>query len=465
VANTAPDTHSQLLSFRVAGERFGLPAERVREIARMPKLTRVPYAPPSLLGLANFRGAVLPVLSFATLAGQPRGSEARVILLDGVDPIGLAVDEVNALVATDGASTVRAVEIDALIAKSLTGQTARRSLGMGSAATATNARAEEVALVVFALGRQEFALPLGAVEEIVRIPADVTPMPHGDAVVVGSITVRGALLPLLSLAALLALPAQTDRSRARIVVVRVGAHRVGIVVDAMRAIIRVAESQIDPVPEVLSRGAAETRIQAICRLDAGKRLVSVLAAEHLVREDITARLLQGSKEQDIMTEEQGDAASEQFLVFRIGEDEFALPIASVEEVTPLPPKLTRLPKAPAFVQGVMNLRGNVVPVIDQVRRFSGVAATGRKRRVVVVRIGDLQAGFIVDAVSEVLRIPTDAMRPAPELGTDGTRVFESVANLEEQQRIVLIVSPRELLDRAERDMLAALGQKGKVAGS
>jgi purine-binding chemotaxis protein CheW len=467
MTSVAPDRHGQLLSFRVAGERFGLPADRVREVARMPKLARVPHAPPSLLGLANFRGAVLPVLSFATLTDQPRGSEARVILLDGQDPLGLAVDEVNALVAADGASTVREVEIDPLIAKSLTAQTARRSHSMGGAmaATATQARVEEVALVVFALGRQEFALPLGAVEEIVRIPAEVTLMPHGDAAVVGSITVRGALLPLLSLAALLALPAQGDRSRARIVVVRIGAHRVGLVVDAMRTIIRATDSQIDPVPEVLSRGSAETRIQAICRLDAGRRLVSVLAAEHLVREDITARLLQGSKEQDMMVEEQGDAASEQFLLFRIGDDEFALSIASVEEVTPLPPKLTRLPKAPAFVQGVMNLRGAVVPVIDQVRRFSGVAASGRKRRVVVVRIGELQAGFVVDAVSEVLRISTDAMRPAPQLGTDGTRVFERVANLEEQHRIVLIVSPRELLDRTERDMLAALGKKGKVASS
>jgi len=467
MSGAAPDTHGQRLSFSVAGERYGLPAGRVREVMRMPKLARVPHAPPSLLGLANFRGSVLPVLSFATLNDLPRGLETRVILLAGENPVGIAVDEVNALVSGVGAAAPRDVEIDTLIAKSLTGQSARRSRGMGIAASGptTAAREDEVPLVVFALGAQEFALPLGAVEEIVRIPETVTLMPNGDAAVAGSITVRGALLPLLSLEALLALPAQTDRRRARIVIVRIGTHRVGLVVDAMRAIIRVGESQIDPVPDVLSRGASETRIQAICRLDSGRRLISVLAAEHLLREDITARLLQGGKGQDMTVTERLDDASEQFLIFRIGEDEFALPIASVEEVATLPPRLTRLPKAPSFVQGLMNLRGSVVPVIDQVRRFSGVAAEGRKRRVVVVRIGELLAGFIVDAVTEVLQIPTSAIRAAPELETEGAHIFDRVANLEEQQRILLIVSPRELLDRAERDMLAALGKKGKVGSS
>jgi purine-binding chemotaxis protein CheW len=469
VARVAPGTAEQLLTFRLGGQRYGLPAGRVREVARMPRLARVPHAPPSLLGLANFRGSVLPVLSFAALTGQPGGREARVILLDGAEPVGIAVDEVNALISGSGPETdaVRQVEIDALVAASLGGQATRRSQGMGSAAvTAVTAvsRADEVPLVVFALGRQEFALPLGAVEEIVRLPEDVTLMPHGDAVVVGSTTVRGALLPLLSLEALLALPAAADRSRARVVVIRIGAHRVGLVVDAMHAILRVAESQIDPVPTVLSRGSAETRIQAICRLDEGRRLVSVLAVEQLLREDITARLLQSGKE-EAMAEDQIQAISEQFLLFRIGDEEFGLPIAAVEEVASLPPKLTRLPKAPAFVQGVMNLRGNVIPVIDQVQRFGGTAATGRKRRVVIVRIDALQAGFIVDAVSEVLRIPVDALRDVPELGAEGTRVFERVANLEDEQRIVLIVSPRELLDRAERDLLAALGKKATVAGS
>jgi purine-binding chemotaxis protein CheW len=270
------------------------------------------------------------------------------------------------------------------------------------------------------------------------------------------------LLPLLSLRLLLGLKEMSTDQRPRVVIVRIGSHRVGLVVDAVSAILRLDESLIDPVPAVLSRGSGEARIQAICRLSGGKRLVSVLAADHLIRDDLTSQLIQKlDGEGDDMADEAESARTEQFLVFRLGDQKFGLPIRAVTEVTMLPEKLTRLPKAPAFVEGVMNLRGQVIPVVDQRRRFLGDAASGNRRRVVVVSLGDIQAGFVVDAVSEVLRVPANALRAAPELGSEGTRVFDRVANLGEG--MILIVEPRELLDRAERDMLAAMNGKGEAA--
>jgi len=166
-----------------------------------------------------------------------------------------------------------------------------------------------------------------------------------------------------------------------------------------------------------------------------------------------------------MGETEAGKAFEQFLLFRIGEEEFGLPIGAVDEVALVPEKLTRMPKAPAFVQGVMNLRGQVIPVIDQAARFGADSASGRKRRVVIVRIGDLSAGFVVDAVSDVLRVEAEALRPAPDLGNAETRVFDRVANLAEEQRIVLIVSPRELLDRAEQDLLRSMTGEGATPQS
>ena len=58
-----------------------------------------------------------------------------------------------------------------------------------------------------------------------------------------------------------------------------------------------------------------------------------------------------------------------FLVFRLGDDEFGLPIEAVEEVAQVPEQITRVPKTPKFLEGVVNLRGDVLPVIDQRRRF------------------------------------------------------------------------------------------------
>ena len=450
-----------LLTFEVSGERFGIPTAIVREVARLPRVTRVPHAPQSLIGLGNFRGAVLPIVSFAHLADRAVGSERRVILLDTAKPLALAVDDISTL-GDAGDAHVQRVDIEALAARDFAESGQRRTHAVATACVAeAESAGSHVPLVVFAVAGQEYALPIGAVEEVLRLPHDIALMPHADDVVVGSIAVRDALLPLLSLQALLALPGAADLGRARVVVVRIGQHRIGLVVDTMRAILRVAEGDIDPVPAVLARGAAEARIQAICRLDEGRRLVSVLAVEHLIREDLTARLLRGAE--DVMAELKAAEASEQFLSFRIGDEEFGLPIACVVEVAIPPAKLTRLPNAPDFVQGVMNLRGVVVPVIDQAKRFGAATAKGKRRRVIVVRLGDVQAGFAVDEVPEVMRVPTSALRPAPDLGGEDTRVFDRVVNLAEADRMVLIVSPQELLDRAEREMLAAIG--GKLSAS
>lgn len=459
----------RLLTVAVGGQRFAVPSAIVREVTRLPRLVRVPHAPAALIGLANIRGVVVPILSLAILTEQVSGGgERRVVVIEDGETVGLAVDEVAQLIgATDAAEqSIRALDVAALIARSMPANGERRGRSSGIVEEReAEAHADTVPLVIFAIGNQEFAFPLGVVEEVLRLPEQIARMPLADAAVIGSTAVRGALLPLLSLRALLALPQPGEAVRARVLMVRIGTNRVGLVVDAMRSILRVPESDIDPVPQVLVRGGAEARIQAICRLDGGTRLVSVLAADRLLRDDITARLFHGSGDQQAMADGEAEQAFEQFLLFRIGEDEFGLPIGAVEEVVALPEKLTRLPKAPSFVQGVMNLRGVVIPVIDQARRFGVDAASGRKRRVVVVRIGDLSAGFVVDGVSEVLRVEASALRPAPDLGSAETRVFDRVANLAAEQRIVLIVSPRELLDRAEQDLLSSITRKGAAAAT
>jgi purine-binding chemotaxis protein CheW len=76
----------------------------------------------------------------------------------------------------------------------------------------------------------------------------------------------------------------------------------------------------------------------------------------------------------------------------------------------------------------------------------------------MVRIDQMQAGFVVDAVSEVLSIPQNQLRPTPDLAADGSQVIDRIANIEVEGRMILLLDPRELLDRAEKDLLAAMGE-------
>jgi purine-binding chemotaxis protein CheW len=87
---------------------------------------------------------------------------------------------------------------------------------------------------------------------------------------------------------------------------------------------------------------------------------------------------------------------------------------------------------------------------------------GANRRLVVVRSERHRAGLIVDSVTEVLRCPTDAIKPAPDLTGEALGLVRSVINLEQAGRMLLLLDPSELLSRAERSLLDAFSREGKA---
>ena len=228
----------------------------------------------------------------------------------------------------------------------------------------------------------------------------------------------------------------------------------------MRTIFAADAGLIEKIPSVLAaRTGGEARITAIYRGDerapAGLPLVAgatVPGGRHAAVE--RRRRCHAGRPRSDTGRSRGE--ERQFLVFRLGEDEFGLPIEAVDEVARVPDQITRLPKTPKFLEGVVNLRGDVLPVVDQRRRFDMPALEEQgARRLVVVRTERHRAGLIVDAVSEVLRCSADDIEPAPDLTDEAVRLVHGVINLEKAGRIVLLLDPAELLTRAERGLLDA----------
>jgi purine-binding chemotaxis protein CheW len=217
-----------------------------------------------------------------------------------------------------------------------------------------------------------------------------------------------------------------------------------------------------------ARAGGEAKIKSIYRGDGGRRLISVLAPDRLFREDVMQRLNGGNRGDDANAGSAGSAEEKalQFLVFQLGGDEFALPIAAVHEVARVPDKITRLPKAPEFLEGVINLRGEVLPVVDQRRRFDMPATEmGEGRRLIVVRTERHTAGLIVDGVREVLRTGAETLEPPPVLTDDMSRLVEGVINLEGTGRIIMVLDPKELLSRTEQGLLDAFQAGAEQAPS
>ena len=179
------------------------------------------------------------------------------------------------------------------------------------------------------------------------------------------------------------------------------------------------------------------------------------------------RLVDGARNERTRSDAAGSKQQVErtFLVFRLGKDEFGLPIDAVDEVGEVPSKIARLPKTPKFLEGVVNLRGDVLPVVDQRRRFD-MPATDQpeRRRLVVVRTERHRAGLIVDGVSDVLRVPNNAVEAPPDLTEQIARLVRGVINLDSSQRIVLVLDPSELLTPAEQERLDAF-QKASREGA
>ena len=144
----------------------------------------------------------------------------------------------------------------------------------------------------------------------------------------------------------------------------------------------------------------------------------------------------------------------QFVSFVVGEEEFGVEILTVQEII-RPIDITRVPHAPAFVEGVVNLRGRILPVINLRTRFGFPERTqDDDTRIVVVDIDDQVVGFLTDAVREVLRIDDSTIEPAPDLavGIDA-HYLRGVAKLDDRLLILL-----DLATMLSHDEVSALNR-------
>ena len=150
-------------------------------------------------------------------------------------------------------------------------------------------------------------------------------------------------------------------------------------------------------------------------------------------------------------------AEKQMVLFELGTETYGLDISTVHEIIRMQP-ITKVPKAPFYVEGVINLRGKVIPVIDIGKRF-GFEKTEevKNNRIVVINIQDTILGIIVDAVTEVIRVPKDSIDPVSDIVTAGESDYlQGIAKINDKMIILLdldklLSKDKELADIASYD--------------
>ena len=142
-----------------------------------------------------------------------------------------------------------------------------------------------------------------------------------------------------------------------------------------------------------------------------------------------------------------DTQEIQIACFRLGEDLYAADIMRIKEII-RPQKLTSLPKSPAFVEGVLNLRGTVIPVIDLRKRFDfPLASHGKNTRLLIVAVGRQLLGLEVDEVTEVITLHVKDIKPPPQVVNGVSAEYLVGVCLVKDSLIMLLNLDKILTDR------------------
>jgi purine-binding chemotaxis protein CheW len=145
----------------------------------------------------------------------------------------------------------------------------------------------------------------------------------------------------------------------------------------------------------------------------------------------------------------------QLVSFKLGKEEFGVDILKVQEINRML-EITEMPNSPEFVEGIVNLRGRIIPVIDLKKRLNmPITEHDKSTRIIVVELTGKTIGFIVDEVSEVLRIDSKITEPPPEIVAGiNSDYITSVTKLED--RLLILLDLNKILSEEETELLEAV---------
>ncbi|MHC4506925.1 MAG: chemotaxis protein CheW [Planctomycetota bacterium] len=148
----------------------------------------------------------------------------------------------------------------------------------------------------------------------------------------------------------------------------------------------------------------------------------------------------------------------QVVTFQLAKEEYAIDILQVQEIVMMT-KITRMPKAPHFIEGIVNLRGQMIPIIDMRKRFSlGEAVHDADTRIIIVDIGEI-VGMVVDGVRDVIRLADSAISPPPPIIKGiSAEYLKGIGQFND--RLLIMLELEKVLSAEEHEMLRKLGPDG-----
>lgn len=482
IENQINTVERQLVTFHLGDDEFGADIMNVKEIVRVPEITKVPNAPDYIEGACNLRGHILPIIDGRTrlnLAKKEKDENNRVLVIDvNGTATGVIVDRVSEVLSVSAldieepprivknASTDylrgvvkldngnRLIMLLDIIQVVNADETAvqiherRNAKAVSDDAKPDTDTGNDNQLVSFLLGNEEYAIGIMHIKEIIRVP-EMMKAPNCEVYVEGVASIRNYLLPIINLRTYFGMEYKEITDQTRVIVVDMGDFTAGIMVDKVLEVLRIHDNAIQPFPK-FSMQAGE-QLTGVAKLNDGKRLIMLFEPKNMISVDQYHRI-SGSKDAKQQSDEvkslERQAMDEEHLVtFKIDTEEYGIKIKEVQEINRIT-EVTRVPRAPHYIDGIVNLRGNIIPVLD-LRKFFGLTEKEMTdaTRIIIVDCGGVKTGIVVDSVSEVLRFERSLIEPPPDILSNGvdSDYVEGVGKLNDGKRMILILNLEKVL--------------------
>jgi chemotaxis signal transduction protein len=437
----------QLVSFKVGREEFAFKMVDVREILRVQAPKEVPGAPKHLLGVLTVRGQILPIVDLRRLLALGSLAEDHI---ESCRKAGAGYQNILDLTATGAQSATWAS------AAAVAGEGLRQWL------SAFNSSSQTMMETLAKVKRMN--------EQVGRTVASVLRQSGGAATAEAKAEVlevaRNILSSLRTFAQQVAANIAEDQ---RIMVVDSNGFHLGLVVDHVNEVLSVQEEDIEAPPPAAQHGGVN--LYGVAKLNGGDRLIllletgSLLDSHHLealAREQGTAAAQPGEHAAARQVERVAMEEDLQVVTFLLGEEEYGIPIAKIQEIDRLS-KVTQTPKAPKFVEGVANLRGEVIPVLSTRSLFAlEPKKPDDRKRVIIVDLAGAKTGMVVDSVKEVMSIASRNIAPPPASIANGTdnHFISGIGKVGDGKRMIVLLDVGRVLTSGEQSALAAVSHSG-----
>jgi purine-binding chemotaxis protein CheW len=446
----------EILIIKNGSENYGISTEDINQISRVPMLMPMPLRPFGVRGLCAVAGNIVSLLDLNLLLDMPEidytQDKTRLVSLNdhhasnallvsevyntveidqsNIDYIDKEDDPVIAIYKFEG-MLIQVISLDVLISKINKVKIPAKEIKNGKVKQVVHKEEESKRFLIFSMQKEKFALNIEYLQEIILADVDYTEIAGTASEVLGLITLRDELIIVIDLREYYGFQREKN-DKNRILIASHNGKRVGLLIDKVVDIRNYPLCDIEYLKEV----SEANKISGV--IHDKKSLISFF--DDHVLEDIFAKneaFIDNEKEE---TQSNNENIALEVIVFKLNEREYAFDVDKVDEIIDMV-SFTDVAFSDSSVDGIINIRGQVVPIVSLYEKLNIDAPANQDLKIIVCNINNARIGFVVDSVSNILNVNVSEVREEED------EIFTSILHLEGGNRLVLLMDIEHIIEK------------------